>query len=269
MTIARHCVPQDADGLSPLQRALLDDRSRVRIASAPTGAGKSYAFQVAMRRHGQRILFIVPTRRLTQNLAASLVKDLIDDAGWSEARAQGRVAIWSSEQTAALKAAGESSVSGVRVRQMQALQLGSTDGEMIFAVPEVVSALLVRRRLEPGQAGEGVFDLLDHFDHIVFDEFHSIEARGFGLAALLALLVTAPLEQRSGFGRARISFLSATPLDLRPTLLEVGVPEDRMVVLQETLAPQGRALHGDVRLSLVEAPSLYELILANLPRIGT
>jgi CRISPR-associated endonuclease/helicase Cas3 len=269
VTIARHCVPQDADGLSPLQRALLDHPSRVRIASAPTGAGKSYAFQVAMRLHGQRILFIVPTRRLTQNLAAGLVKDLIQDASWSEARAHGSVAIWSSEQTAALKAAGELSVSGVRVRQMQALQLGSDDGEMIFAVPEVVSALLVRRRLEAGQAGAGVFDLLGDFDHIVFDEFHSIEARGFGLAALLALLATASLERRSGFGRARISFLSATPLDLRPTLLEIGVPEDRMVVLQEELAPDGRALHGDVRLSLVEAPSLYELILDHLPRIGT
>jgi len=269
VTIARHCVPQDADGLSPLQRALLEHPSRVRIASAPTGAGKSYAFQVAMRRHGRRILFIVPTRRLTQNLAAGLIKDLIHDADWSEARARDSVAIWSSEQTAALKAAGEISVSGVRVRQMQALKLGSTDGEMIFSVPEVVSALLVRRRLEAGHAGEGVFDLLNHFDHIVFDEFHSIESRGFGLAALLARLATAPLEHRSGFGSARISFLSATPLDLRPTLLEVGVPEERMIVLQETLAPEGRALHGDVRLSLVETPSLYDMILDNLPRIGT
>jgi hypothetical protein len=269
VTIARHCVPQDRDGLSPLQRALLDDPSRVRIAAAPTGAGKSYAFQFAMRHRGQRILFIVPTRRLTQNLAASLIKDLIENADWSAARAHGSVAIWSSEQTAALKAAGWLSVSGVRVRQMQALRLGSDDGEMIFAVPEVVSALLVRRRLEPGQAGMGIFDLLDAFDHIVFDEFHSIEARGFGLAALLARLVTAPLEQRSGFGRANVSFLSATPLDLRPTLLEVGVPEERMVVLNEELAADGRALHGDVRLSLVEAPSLYDLIQQHLPRIGT
>lgn len=268
VTIARHCVPSDPEGLSPLQRELLDNPSRVRIASAPTGAGKSYAFQVAMRERGQRILFIVPTRRLTQNLAAGLVGDLMHQAGRSEKRARTRVAVWSSEQTATLKAAGEISVSGVRLRQLHALQPGSDDGEMIFAVPEVVSSLLVQRRQESGQAGDGVFHLLAEFDHIVFDEFHTIEERGFGLAAVFARLATVDLEQRTtGFGKAKISFLSATPLDLRPTLLELGVPAELMVMLRETIASDGRPLHGDVCLSLVPTLSLYEMILETLPRI--
>lgn len=266
VTIARHCVAIGDDGLSPLQRALIDHPARVRIATAPTGAGKSYAFQRALRDRGERILFIVPTRRLAQNLASGLVQDLIQQAGWRTSQAEQSVAIWSSDQTAALKTQGMISVNGVRLRQIN--DLGSLTGGMIVAVPEVVSALLIRRRVEQGQAGEGVFDLLDAFDHIVFDEFHSIEARGFGLAALFARLATVQLDHRIGFGQAKISFLSATPLDLRPTLIEVGVPDEQMVLLAETIVPEGRPLHGDVRLSLVEAPSLYHLILNHLEDIA-
>lgn len=264
--IARHCVAEGADRLSPLQRDLIAHPARIRIAEAPTGAGKSYAFQRALRDQGQRILFIVPTRRLAQNLASGLVKDLIQDAGWSQTKAEQSVAIWSGDQTATLRAQGVISVNGVRLRQMT--DLGDFDGGMIVAVPEVVSGLLVRRRLEAGQAGEGVFHLLEQFEHIVFDEFHSIEARGFGLAALFARLATAQLDNRVGFGRARVSFLSATPLDLKPTLVEIGVPEEEIALLHEQIVPDGRPLHGDVRLSLVDAPSLYDLTLDHLEDIA-
>ncbi|MFM8331565.1 MAG: DEAD/DEAH box helicase family protein [Candidatus Methylumidiphilus sp.] len=52
-----------------MQYALLHEPRRVRIADAPTGAGKSYVFQYAMANNaehgeGQRVLFIVPTRRM-------------------------------------------------------------------------------------------------------------------------------------------------------------------------------------------------------------
>ncbi len=267
LTVARHCVSIGEDGLSPLQRALIEHPCKVRIAEAPTGAGKSYAFQRALRDHDQRILFIVPTRRLAQNLASGLIQDLIRQDGWSERRAEGSVALWSADQTAALKEQGVVNINGVRLRQMQALRLGNSGGEMIVAVPEVVSALLVRRRVEQGQAGKGVFDLLDDFDHIVFDEFHTIEARGFGLAALFARLATVELDHRTGYGRARISFLSATPLDLRPTLARVGVSEKQTVLLREKIVPDGRPLHGDVRLCLIDTPSLYDLILQYLGEI--
>jgi len=268
LTVARHAVPQGLDGLSPLQRAFIDDPARVRIAEAPTGAGKSYAFQRALRDEGQRILFIVPTRRLAQNLAMGLIQDLIQTEKWAPARAEGVVALWSADQTALLKEQGITQISGLRLKQMAALQLGSDDGEMIVAVPEVVSALLIRRPLLPGQAAIGIFDLLDAFDHIVFDEFHSIEARGFGLAALFARLVTAPRDEGVGFGRAKVSFLSATPLDLLPTLVQVGVPENQISRLRETVLTQGRFVHGDVRLTLTEDARLYDLLLRQLSAVS-
>ncbi|MBK1649036.1 DEAD/DEAH box helicase [Rhabdochromatium marinum] len=266
LTITRHCVAQGTDRLSPLQRALLEDEHRVRIAEAPTGAGKSYAFQRALRDRGERVLFIVPTRRLAQNLASGLVQDLMN-SGWEQTRACGVVALWSSDQTADWKAQGIVHINGLRLRQMQALQLGGSDGEMIVAVPEVVSALLVRRRVETGQAGEGVFDLLADFDHIVFDEFHTIEARGFGLAALFARLITAERDGSTGYGRAKLSFLSATPLDLLPTLKQVGVDQEQVAVLRETLVDDGRPLHGDVVLAVRDTPSLRELIHAEIDHI--
>ena len=267
LTVARHAVPVEADGLSPLQRALINDPARVRIAEAPTGAGKSYAFQRALRDQGQRILFIVPTRRLAQNLAMGLIQDLIQVDGWAPARAEGVVALWSADQTAILKEQGITQISGLRLRQMAALQLGGDDGEMIVAVPEVVSALLARRPLLPGQAALGVFDLLDAFDHIVFDEFHSIEARGFGLAGLFARLATAPHEQGSGYGRARISFLSATPLEIQPTLEQLGMPVTQISRLREAIQTEGRLVHGDVRLTLTEDERLYDLLLRQLPAV--
>ncbi|SDY33673.1 CRISPR-associated helicase Cas3, subtype CYANO [Allochromatium warmingii] len=266
LTIAKHCVAKGDDGLSPLQRALLDNAQRIRIAEAPTGAGKSYAFQRALHDRGERVLFIVPTRRLAQNLASGLVQDLIA-SGWSEERARSVVALWSSDQTADLKAQGIVHINGLRLRQMQALKLGSHDGEMIVAVPEVVSALLVLRRIESGQAGDGVFDLLADFDHIVFDEFHTIEARGFGLAALFARLATAGHESSSGYGRAKLSFLSATPLDLLSTLERVGVTPDQVAVLREELVDDGRPLHGDVVLSVRDALSLRDLIQEHIEDI--
>ena len=58
ITIRRHAVHTLDHGLSPLQYELLTDPTKIRIADAPTGAGKSYAFQRALLEK-QRILFIV------------------------------------------------------------------------------------------------------------------------------------------------------------------------------------------------------------------
>ena len=78
--IPRHAVPSDPhSGLSPLQERMLNEAAPIRIFSAPTGAGKSYAYQKGMRERDERVLFIVPTRRLAQNLAQGLVSDLMHD----------------------------------------------------------------------------------------------------------------------------------------------------------------------------------------------
>jgi len=260
LTISRHCVPTDPEtGLSPLQQALLTDPHRVRIAAAPTGAGKSYAFQRALTQD-RRVLFIVPTRRLAQNLAAGIIHDLMENTGWPPAKAEAKVALWSSDQSARLREQGVVQIGGYRLRQLQALDDTREGGEIIVAIPEVLSHLLLQRRIETGQAGLGIFDVLDAFEHIVFDEFHTIEARGFGLAALCARLVSVVTAEGARFGRAKVSLLSATPLAIRPVLDKLGIAATDIAELQETVGASGRALHGDVVLSFSQAPSLAELV---------
>jgi hypothetical protein len=264
LTVTRHCVAQRENGLSPLQHALLHEPKRVRIVDAPTGAGKTYAFQKALLQD-QRILFIVPTRRLAQNIAASLIDDLVVNAKWQKEVAEKKVQVWSSDQTAVLREQGIANIRGYRIRQMQALDATRSGGEMIIAVPEVVSQLLQRYRLDKGQAGTSVFDVLDDFDHIVFDEFHTIEARGFGLAALFAKLASVPTDGgTTGYGGAKVSLLSATPLDVKPTLVTLGVPETQIAELHEVITDTGRALHGDVRLVLESLPGMPAVLEQHL-----
>lgn len=260
VTIQRHCVVSDpVTGLSPLQQSLLDDPHPIRIADAPTGAGKSYAFVQAMLREQQRILFIVPTRRLAQNLAQSLMSDL-QAAHWSEQKARAKVSIWSSEQTAALLAKDKSNISAVRIRATDSLNTAMEGGEMIIAIAECVSDLLIRRRVSKGQAGFSVFDVIQKFNHLVFDEFHSIEARGFGLAGLFAKMVT--LEH----SRAKLSFLSATPINISPVLKKLGIKDQHISQLQEQLVDDGRAVHGDVQLNYAK-DSLSELLRKHITEV--
>lgn len=265
LIIERHCVPASPEEskLSPLQYTLLHAPEPVRIADAPTGAGKSHAFQYAMRQEGQRVLFIVPTRRLAQNLAGSLVRELVVEAGWSAGKAENKVVIWSSDATARLREQGVLRISGHRVRQIQGLDDTREGGEMVIALPETVSHLLLQRHLEPGQSDKSVLDLLANFEHIVFDEFHTIEPRGFGLAAVCAKLV-------AGFGwsRAKVSFLSATPLSIRPVLEKLGVPGKSIAELHESVGTEGRPLHGDVTLGLSTAASLADLAEAQANALG-
>lgn len=268
VTISKHSVAQrEEDGLSPLQYQLINEPRRVRIVDAPTGAGKTYAFQKALLT-GQRVLFIVPTRRLAQNIAGGLVNDLIKQSGWDEVTASNKVALLSSDQTLSLKSQGISNIAGYRIRQLQELDSTRAGGEMIVAVPEVISMLLHRQFLSKGQAGFTVFDLLSDFDHIVFDEFHTIDARGFGLAALFAKLASVSNDAGTvGYGSAKVSFLSATPLSIRPTLETLGIPAAQIAELKETLVAVGRPLHGDVKLSLNSATSMISLLEQHLTEI--
>lgn len=268
LTVARHCVAQLDNNLSPLQQALIHEPCPVRIVDAPTGAGKTYAFQKALLQD-QRILFIVPTRRLAQNIVVSLINDLVKNADWKQAEAEKKVQIWSSDQTVILREKGVENIHGYRVRQMQALDMTRSGGEMVVSVPEVVSQLLHRPWLDKGQSGYSVFDVLDDFDHIVFDEFHTIEARSFGLAALFAKLVSVPSDSgKTGYGVAKVSLLSATPLDVKPTLLKLGVPEQQIAELHEAITDTGRPLHGDVRLVLESLQNMPAVLEQNLTLVS-
>ncbi len=177
--------------------------------------------------------------------------------------------IWSSDQTAVLREQGVENIRGYRVRQMQVLDTTRSGGEMIVAVPEVVSQLLQRKWLDKGQSGFSVFDVLDDFDHIVFDEFHTIEARGFGLAALFAKLASVSTDAGSeGYGVAKVSLLSATPLDVKPVLLKLGVPEAQIAEMHEEITETGRSLHGDVQLVLESLSGIPDVLQQQMARVG-
>jgi CRISPR/Cas system-associated endonuclease/helicase Cas3 len=273
LVISRHGVASDSDsGLSPLQTVLLNCSERVRIASAPTGAGKSYVFQRAMMDRGERILFVVPTRRLAQNLRFGLVNNL-RAMGWDFVQAREKVSVWSSDTKEELlkagrvaKGGGKISITGFRVREIYELDDTREAGEIIFAIPEVVSGILLRGNfLGMGQSDAGIVDLLTQFDHIVFDEFHTIHPRGFGMAAVLAKLVTTiPC-------RAKISFLSATPLDIENVLLKLEVPEEEIKFVEEDVSSESgvgiRTIHGDVVLEFKLRGSLADLIAESVDEI--
>lgn len=259
LTVVRHCVGLMPDsGLSPLQQRLVDDPAKIRIAHAPTGAGKSYAFERAMIDKGERILFIVPTRRLCQNLATGLLEALIKEHGWTQAKAESKIALWNSDERQRLIAAGETRISTRRVREITDINDAVEGGEMVIAVPEVVSWVLLRYVPEKGLSDKGVFDILTAFDHIVFDEFHTISPRGFGLAGLFAKLAS----EYTG-ARAKVSFLSATPIDIQPVLKRLDIPEDRIVEIEENLTSKGRVVHGDVYLSFCRCDGMVPLLYEN------
>jgi CRISPR-associated helicase Cas3 len=263
ITIKRHCVPSDKDtGLSPLQTDLLQCPKRVRIADAPTGAGKSFAFQRAMARHDERVLFIVPTRRLAQNLIRSLLEALVEVESWDEKKAAAKVVLWSSDETKRLQKQNITEIGARRVREIYDLDQTRTGGEMIVAVPEIVSNILLRPAIRKGQSDAGIFDFLAQFDHIVFDEFHTITERGFGLAAVLAKLAA------EGVGRAKVSFLSATPLEIKPVLQKLEVPETEIVLLREEIGDDGRVIHGDVQLCFEKVDSMVDLFVAHAEDIA-
>jgi len=265
ITIAAHCVESVTDdGLSWLQEQLLTCKKPIRIADAPTGAGKSFAFQKGMVKYGQRILFMVPTKRLAQNLVRGLLDDLVKPeseggAGWNGEKARNKVALWSSDATQQLRKEGVTKIGVHRVRELFKLDETREGGEMIIAVPESVNNILLREFRSHGQTDVSIFHVLNAFDHIVFDEFHTIQARGFGLAALFAKLAAA-LWQDGEKVRAKVSFLSATPVNIMPVLKKLEIDETLIVSLSEKIGTTGRFIHGDVQLHFANVDSLPELM---------
>lgn len=262
VVIARHCVRRGADGLSPLQRALLTAPEPVRIGVAPTGAGKTYAFVRAMLDQDARILFVVPTRRLAQNLLDGLRRHL-ELAAWPERLIEAKAGLWTSDGSLALRGEGKDPTVQ-RVIQILGGDPHDERGEFYVATAESVSHLLVTRPLASGQTDVTLLDLLDKFHHVVFDEFHTLEPAGFAFAAVLARTITALADPPA---RAKLTFLSATPIDLLPALARAGVPAAAVGSLDEEITNDGEALHGDVDLILEEAPSLAELLLAHRDQV--
>ncbi len=247
-TILRHAISRGPDGLSPLQRAMLREERPVRIYAAPTGAGKSYAFQRAVATEGACVLFIVPTRRLAENLARSLREDLGPDG-------DRRVILWTSDERTRIQEADPTvRIGRLRLRQLRGYD-APEEGTMILATPESIAWMLLRpARQTAGTPQTAADDFLRRFDHIVFDEFHIIDPRGMGLcvafARFTALIPNGP----------KITFLSATPIGLRATLEVCEIADNKIAEgLEEVITgpasetPGLRAIHGDVRLEIVDA----------------
>ena len=264
MIIRAHSVPRMASGLSPMQERLLRSDKFVRLVSAPTGSGKSYAFMRAVLEEGAHVFFFVPTKRLLQNLiddAREQAQEQLRSRGWGDAEVKAwideQIVEWSGNQASD----GTESLAAARVRQF--LNRGVlSGGRLIFAIPEVVVTMISGIRIT-GASTVNPFLYLRHFDHIVFDEFHTIDDRSFGLACLFSLLAVA---ERQG----KVSLLSATPIDVTKVLERLGVGAGEVEQISEEIVaghPLGhRPIHGDVALSLREC-SLIESIRLSIAAV--
>ena len=266
MIIRSHSVPILPSGLSPMQERLLRSKYFVRLVSAPTGSGKSYAFMRAVLDEGAHVLFIVPTKRLLQNLiedAREQARAHLRDRGWDEVRRAAwtdeRIVEWSGNQSGD----GHESLVATRVRQLLAAG-GDNGGQVIFAIPEVVVRLISGIHIT-GASAINPFSYVRRFDHIVFDEFHTIGDRAFGLAALMSLLA---VTERQG----KVSLLSATPIDVTGILERAGVGRDDIAMISEEIVdghPQGhRPIHGSVSISLDHRP-LPDSVELNIDAVRT
>ena len=250
MIIRAHSVPTLPSGLSPMQERLLRSEKLVRLVSAPTGSGKSYAFMRAVFDEGAHVLFIVPTKRLLQNLiddARDQARQRLHDRGLTGAQIDAwtseRIIEWSGNQAPD----GTESLAATRVRQILA---GGTDadGRIIFAIPEVVVRLMSGIRIT-GASAVNPFLYVRTFDHIVLDEFHTIDDRSFGLACLVSLLA---VTER----RAKVTLLSATPIDVTAILARMDVGSNDLELIAEEVIDGhesgNRPIHGNVAVTLRE-----------------
>ena len=250
MIVPAHSVEMLPSGMSPMQERLLLSEKPVRVVAAPTGSGKSWAFSRAVVGQGAHVLFIVPTKRLLQNLLDA-ARDDAAEALRARRLPEGAIEAWLAERLlewSGNQAPGEGESAG-RTRARQALDAGAPgDGRIVFAIPETVVRLIAGVRAAGAGALEP-FYFVRQFDHVVFDEFHTIDDRAFGLACLLARCAA---EERQG----KVSLLSATPIDVAPMLQRFGVAGADIEIIRERAAagrpPGCRPIHGDVELRLVE-----------------
>ena len=257
MIVPAHSVESLPSGLSSMQERLIESPAPVRLVSAPTGSGKSHAFVKAVLDDGAHVLFIAPTKRLIQNLmdgARASAREILLGKGLSDSSADSwldeRLLEWSGNQAA------DDGKTFAETRARQALDASAPlEGRMVFTIPEVVVGLISGVRA-PGASRINPFFFVNRFDHVVFDEFHTIDDRAFGLACLLARCAVAERQ-------ARISLLSATPIDVAPIFERFGVERRDVETVRESvtagLPPGHRPIHGDVALRIDDCP-LWESV---------
>ena len=134
---------------------------------------------------GAHVLFIVPTKRLLQNLiedAREQARAQLRQRGLQDAQIRAwideRITEWSGNQTQG-RLREPRGDSGSPTPRMAADAAG---GRVIFAIPEVVVGMISGIAIT-GASVVNPFLYPRRFDHIVFDEFHTIDDRSFGSCA--------------------------------------------------------------------------------------
>ncbi|MCQ1060471.1 DEAD/DEAH box helicase [Photobacterium sp. ZSDE20] len=264
-TIKRHAVDASFNGLSCFQHQLLTLSEFIRVACAPAGCGKSYAFLRAVLDR-DRVLFVVPTKRLANNLIASLHNDIREHKKDCPAEAvDKKIALWSSDGTALLKGAGVTNVTQVRLNQISSLST-LEGGEIVVTTPESLAWLILNPDRFPVKhvSDRSILDLIFDFNHVVFDEYHTIEPRGMSLSMIISwLCVHIPSSQ------VKLTYLSATPIDLSRAYSEFGFDQDALTYLSERVEDVSsiepldgrRVIHGDVKVQLHEGLPLSSLLI--------
>ena len=265
ITVCGHAVQISINGMSEFQNQLLNDSSSVRIAEAPAGCGKSYAFLRAVM-NGDRVLFVVPTRRLAMNLISTLQHDMRNE-GWSDVKIKNKISLWSSDGRETMKANGVKNVTQKRLFELS--ELSPLDGgEIIVTTPESLAWLALDPARGPIKcvSDRSVLDIVQNFNHIVFDEMHTIEKRGLSLSLIISWLCV-QFPQWNG----KLSYLSATPVDLTKVFDSFGFKSTDITYLSENVTnidesdsrSGRRVIHGDVKINCYEDTTLSELIIDN------
>ena len=251
LKIPRHCVADGAHGLSPAQEYVLRSTDPIRIVSAPTGSGKSYTFSIAAK-EGSHVLFIVPTRRLAADLARTMRRNI----------GEAQVHLWTSDERRRMKEhSPEARVDEIRARQAGGADTGG-QGQIVIATPETVAWMLTRK--SSWQPGPSTTDIagLTSFDHIVFDEFHTITPGGLGLVAAFCRVVAGTDDPR-----VKVTFLSATPIRIEGVLAalqieesKIGRKNEEVVSGTREITGTARAIHGDMEVAFEEQESMERLL---------
>lgn len=236
--IPAHGVPCVANShLSYAQNRLLTEPRPIRLCSAPTGAGKTYAF-IEAARQGQAVFFVVPTQTLADDIQKS-----VDDYNLTHSLTQPiHAAIWDGRQS--LQAVQEGRLAWAeRLVNFQAIQ---THGGMIIATLEALARLTMGfPALQHVQLD--IVGLLWRCHHLVFDEAHTLNTRAFGLLHLwMTAIAYCHKQNHQG---PRLTLLSATHSNLLQDLLEAEyLPSEHMAIFDEHVseAPDCRLIHGDV-----------------------
>ena len=241
-TIKAHGVGVESNGLSPMQNQLLSDPKPIRIGGAPTGAGKTYAFQRAVLDATEPtwVLFVVPTQ--------ALAKDILQSAEEQSIFA----VVWDGNQSKTIRESGRN-VWEERKKQVEEL---SERGGFLISTPESLGQLLSGR--PQLQRVESPLLWLLQAKHWVFDEAHTISERGFGFmyfwVSWIAYLYTSGYENHI----PKITLLSATHSNLWKAWFKDGddspLSTSLVSFIDETIlppeVPNVRMLHGDVHIEL-------------------